>query len=178
MYSEQDYSITIPISENYTRIYPNSFIHRNLDPKRSNYKSKFIKSIFIILSLLFILVLYVSYFQHYQITFYIGLNDQTTKTQQIPTEEALSYITSLFNKNHIDYTYYISKGSYKSIPETTIVITFLDASTQQLLPLLQQIKTKLNQESILQVQSIIHISSLYIICLYSEQNKTETTNKQ
>lgn len=83
-------------------------------------------------------------------TFYIGLNDKDSKVQEINTIDAYKIVGRLVG----DCTIKEARGLYThkdgtQVLETTLVIEIIDfAGTLNVRPLVQTLKTALNQESI------------------------------
>lgn len=88
-------------------------------------------------------------------TFYIGLNDQETKKQEIATEKALDIIEETFDKySEYGATLYHCRGIYKhvngeKVREETIAAFVLDIEEDAKISIIETLKKELNQESIL-----------------------------
>jgi len=84
----------------------------------------------------------------------IGLNDKDTKTQIIKTSKALETIkNTLFNNNIVGYTIYTGYGLYKHdsgeiTKEKTIIIEMFYTDDNTINNIINDLKVKLNQESI------------------------------
>ena len=82
-------------------------------------------------------------------TYYIGLNDKDTKRQEIPTDEAVKMIVDTIP---CDFTFSICNGVYTHKDGSKVCeVTIKVESTKSLLIYMEEIKSKLNQESILAI---------------------------
>lgn len=88
-------------------------------------------------------------------TLYVGLNDQTTRKQEVTTEKAKRIISRILANNNIEgatflkaeglYTYIVDNKTEK---ENTFKIEILFANKKQIKNAIAQIKKALNQETI------------------------------
>ena len=91
---------------------------------------------------------------------YLGLNDQTTKKQEINTNTAYNMVFNLINRFYDGCTISESTGLYKHhngffVIEKTLKIEILFASDNKTMQLINDLKQAFNQESIaLEVQQI------------------------
>lgn len=84
-------------------------------------------------------------------TYYIGLNDKDTKRQEIPTDEAVKMIVDTIP---CDFTFSICNGVCTHKDGTKACeVTIKVESTKPLPIYMEEIKRKLNQESILAIYS-------------------------
>lgn len=88
-----------------------------------------------------------------KITLYIGLNDKDTKTQIIPTAEAVSIVTGIIYERTSGATIYRARGIYthdngEKVTEETLRVELFGEEPENVKAAAQQIKTALNQESI------------------------------
>lgn len=84
-------------------------------------------------------------------TYYIGLNDKDTKRQEIPTDEAVKMIVDTIP---CDFTFSICNGVSTHKDGTKVCeVTIKVESTKPLPIYMEEIKRKLNQESILAIYS-------------------------
>ena len=85
-------------------------------------------------------------------SYYIGLNDKDSHTQDITTKEALNIIEEIMNSAGIDsYTTSIVQGHYKNELETTIKLELVGIALSEYY--LNLIKGRLNQECIMELCS-------------------------
>jgi hypothetical protein len=96
-----------------------------------------------------------------KITLYVGLNDKDTKTQTIKTKDAKNTIQNTLFNNGVDaFTIYQANGQYKHesgaiTKEKTIIIELLEINDNIINKIINDLKNRLNQESILkQTQKI------------------------
>jgi len=88
-------------------------------------------------------------------TMFIGLNDKDTKKQEIPTDVAVKMVYNALCKQGIEcITYDIKNGVYKHdngdiVFEKNIIVEMFFVENIQVVRALNDIKTLLNQESIL-----------------------------
>lgn len=88
-------------------------------------------------------------------TMFIGLNDKDTKKQEIPTDIAVKMVYNALCKQGIEcITYDIKNGVYKHdngdiVFEKNIIVEMFFVENIQVVRALNDIKTLLNQESIL-----------------------------
>lgn len=81
-------------------------------------------------------------------SYYIGLNDKDSHTQDIPTKEALNIIEDVMDLAGIDsYTTSIVQGHYKNELETTIKVELVGMILSEHYTNL--LKDRLNQECIM-----------------------------
>lgn len=85
---------------------------------------------------------------------YIGTNDKDTYTQLIPTEEARDIVNAICTKYVDGYTISDAKGGWVDETDTltqehTLVYAFYEVTEEQLLYIMDEILTELNQNSIL-----------------------------
>lgn len=88
-------------------------------------------------------------------TLYVGLNDQTTRKQEVTAEKAKRIISRILANNNIEgatflkaeglYTYIVDNKTEK---ENTFKIEILFANKKQIKNAIAQIKKALNQETI------------------------------
>lgn len=91
-------------------------------------------------------------------TYFIGLNDKDTKKQEISTDEAVKIIV---NTIPCDFTFSICNGVYTHKDGTKVCeVTIKVESTKSLLIYMEEIKCKLNQESILAIYNGFDIGQL------------------
>lgn len=94
-------------------------------------------------------------------TMFIGLNDKETKKQEIETETAVNIVYNALSKQGIEcITYDIKNGVYKHdngtiVFEKNIIVELFFVENIQVVRALNDIKTLLNQESILLVNEIV-----------------------
>lgn len=89
-----------------------------------------------------------------QYILYIGTNDKNTYEQIIPTEEAVEIVNAICTKYIGGYTMYHAKGGWvdeKDIltQENTLVYTIANADESDIIDIMNEILTALNQNSIL-----------------------------
>jgi len=85
-------------------------------------------------------------------SYYIGLNDKDSHTQDITTKEALNIIEEIMDSAGIDsYTTSIVQGHYKNELETTIKLELVGIALSEYY--LNLIKGRLNQECIMELCS-------------------------
>lgn len=93
---------------------------------------------------------------------FVGLNDQDTKTQKIPTLAARDIVQNIILSNGLDgATISEALGIYKHesgqvVQESSLRIEVLFATEKQILKICQQIKQALNQESVALESQIIN----------------------
>lgn len=86
---------------------------------------------------------------------YIGLNDKDSKKQEISTRRAKEQVIKILNNNNITgLTMYEVMGVFKHeseeiVFEKSLKIELLEVKEQEILKSIQELKTALNQESIL-----------------------------
>lgn len=85
---------------------------------------------------------------------YIGTNDKDTYTQLIPTEEARDIVNAICTKYVDGYTASEAKGGWVDETDTltqenTLVYAFYEVTEEQLVNIMEEILTALNQNSIL-----------------------------
>jgi len=95
-------------------------------------------------------------------TLYLGLNDSLTKSQIIPTEDAVNIVTALLIDEYgLDgATLQLATGIYKHddgtiIKENSIIIILLDVEREVIENIVKDLKIIFNQETILLETSII-----------------------
>ncbi len=94
-------------------------------------------------------------------TMFIGLNDKDTKKQEIDTERAVNLVYNALCKQGIDcITYDIKNGVYKHnngtiVFEKNIIVEMFFVENIQVVRALNEIKSILNQESILLVNEVV-----------------------
>ena len=85
-------------------------------------------------------------------SYYIGLNDKDSHTQDITTQEALNIIEEVMDSAGIDsYTTSIVQGHYKNELENTIKLDIVGVALSQYY--INLIKGRLNQECIMELCS-------------------------
>lgn len=98
-------------------------------------------------------------------TLYIGTNDKDTYTQLIPTEEARKIVDEICAKHTDGYTAMDAQGSWVDetgtvTKENSLVYSFYNISEEQVVAIMDDVLTALNQNSILvereTVQSIYY----------------------
>ena len=83
-------------------------------------------------------------------TYYIGLNDKDSHTQDITTKEALNIIEEIMDSAGIDsYTTSIAQGHYKNELENTIKLEIIGIALSEYY--INLIKGRLNQECIMEL---------------------------
>ena len=93
-------------------------------------------------------------------TLYVGLNDQTTKKQEIETAAAFDVVTRIICKYADGGTVYTARGIYKHdsgavVIENTLRIEIFDVPKRALNMIVKLIKRALNQESVaLQTETV------------------------
>lgn len=85
---------------------------------------------------------------------YIGLNDKDTYRQEKSTDEARDIIDSICVKYTDGYTVFEATGGWTDetdafTSENTLVYAFYDISKEQLIKIMDEVLTQLNQNSIL-----------------------------
>lgn len=97
-------------------------------------------------------------------TLYIGLNDQNSKRQEIPTREAVAIVTEILYRYTDGATLYRARGIYthddgSKVSEETIraeILDFAGDGAAAIMTAAQEIKRALNQESIaLQTEEVV-----------------------
>lgn len=94
-------------------------------------------------------------------TLFIGLNDKDSKVQEIPTDIAVKMVYNALCKQGIEcITYDIKNGVYKHdngdiVFENNIIVEMFFVENIQVVRALNEIKTILNQESILLVTEMV-----------------------
>ena len=97
-------------------------------------------------------------------TLYIGTNDKDTYTQLIPTDEAREIVNSICEKYIGGYTTIDAHGGWvdetgTETKENTLVYVFYDVSEEQIINIMDEVITALNQNSILVESNTVN--SLY-----------------
>lgn len=93
-------------------------------------------------------------------TLYLGLNDQTTKRQEISTIEAYKMVSNILAADFGGGTIYEAQGVYRHedgtvVFEKTLRIEILFAEDEQIEQLVKELKKLFNQESVaVQVEEI------------------------
>ena len=95
-------------------------------------------------------------------TLYIGLNDKDSKKQEISTKKAINTIVSMVVSNNLNgctisqsIGYYLHDDNISLVVENSIKLELFTSSLKAVKSLISQLKTSLNQESIIyQVESI------------------------
>jgi hypothetical protein len=87
-------------------------------------------------------------------TLYIGTNDKDTYQQIIPTAEAKEIVNEICARHAEGYTVSEAQGGWLDengvlTQENTLVYTFIGVNEAQLIPLMDEVLTALNQSSIL-----------------------------
>lgn len=90
----------------------------------------------------------------YQYTMYIGLNDQDTYSQEIPTEEAIDIVSDIVLNYVEGFTVSEGQGAYKDEDgimtyENSLILVFMDVPEADLKAMMDEIKAALNQHAIL-----------------------------
>lgn len=91
-----------------------------------------------------------------KVTLYIGLNDQDSHKQEVDTHSALLFIRDCVLKWFSGATIYEVNGIYKhkkkqGIAEKTFVVEVVKPQHSRMLHFIEQVKTQLNQETVLVV---------------------------
>lgn len=94
----------------------------------------------------------------------IGLNDKDTKTQVITNANAMQIVNNCFTSRLEAFTTYFAKGVYTHengaiVEENTIrveVVTFTDKDRTNTVDAIKDIKTLLNQESVLLESQVVN----------------------
>lgn len=87
-------------------------------------------------------------------TLYIGTNDKDTYTQLIPLEEAKETVNQICSKYVDGYTVQEANGGWVDetgtlTQEETLVYSFVDAEEEDLIAIMDEVLTELNQNSIM-----------------------------
>lgn len=87
-------------------------------------------------------------------TLYIGTNDKDTYTQMIPLEEAKETVNQICSKYVDGYTVQEANGGWVDetgtlTQEETLVYSFVDAEEEDLIAIMDEVLTELNQNSIM-----------------------------
>jgi len=95
-----------------------------------------------------------------KVTLYVGLNDQTTKRQEIATIEAYKIVTNLLTSYVGGGTIYECTGVYTHengtiITEKSFKIEIFGAETKRIITLANVLKNALNQESIIMQKDVV-----------------------
>lgn len=98
-------------------------------------------------------------------TFYVGLNDKDSKIQEISIIEAYKMVEKTINKYTDGCTIFEAKGIYKHqdgsvVYENTLRIEVLFINDEEAHAIVNEIKLKLNQESIAVSKELV-ISELW-----------------
>jgi hypothetical protein len=89
-----------------------------------------------------------------QYTMYIGLNDQDTYQQVIPTDEAEKIVSEIALKYVDGFTMTNGTGAYKDEEdvityENSIILTFIDVPEEALASVMDDVRAELNQHAVL-----------------------------
>ena len=85
----------------------------------------------------------------------VGLNDKDTCKQEISTKEAINIVINTIIRYVSGYTIHIGNGGYvmnstsELVQEQSIIIDIMYAKQSKVIALADELKTSLNQESIL-----------------------------
>ena len=101
----------------------------------------------------------------YKYNIYIGMFDKDTKQQEISSQDFFNTVRKVMRLYHIDnYTIIKAKGHYKSdtmtVCEPSIVVEYIskyDLYNNYFIGLINNIKTLLNQESVLITKQEVQI---------------------
>ena len=101
----------------------------------------------------------------YKYNIYVGMFDKDTKQQEISNQDFLNTVRKVLRLNKIDnYTIFKGKGHYRSelqiVTEPTIVIEivdYIDYCKKFIDTLKYQLRTELNQESVLMTKQEVEI---------------------
>ena len=96
---------------------------------------------------------------------YIGLNDADTKEQLLETEEYISTLKSICRTYQVAFSFDVVEGGYvhddgEYTEETSIVLTFIDASQETVDAIAKELCTLFNQESVLITVDRIRVRSV------------------